>query len=167
MNRYTEDDTVIPQHDAEAAGDKSGNGAVDYKAQFLRVTADLQNYQRRVERERQSWMTTAQVSIIESLLPVLDDIDRAVLAVGGSDPDASSRDVIEGFTLVARNMRKVFDTLGVKEILGAGAFDPAYHEALMQVESADHASGDVVAVLVKGYIYKDVVIRHAKVSVAK
>lgn len=140
--------------------------AVEYKEQFLRVTADFNNYQRRMTKERAQWMRTAQTGIIEAFLPIIDDVERAVAAVEGKELDEAGQAVVEGVSLVAKNIQKVLADLGITEIDCTGGFDPALHEALMQTESADHESGQIMAVLSKGYQYKDVVVRHAKVSVA-
>lgn len=160
-----ESTAATPEETAPEAA-PAGDQANAYKEQFLRVTADFNNYQRRMTKERAQWMQTAQVSIIEAFLPIIDDIERAVAAASAEGGETANDAVAQGVSLVAKNVQKVLTDLGVTEIDCSGAFDPALHEALMQTESADHESGHILSVLSKGYQYKDVVVRHAKVSVA-
>lgn len=140
-----------------------------FKAQFMRVNADFANYKRRVDIERTQWITTGQSAIINAFLPIIDDIERALTATRTAC-EASQTDeltpAVEGFELIEKNLKKVLTDLGVEEIDCSGAFDPHYHEALMQTASDEHESGHIVQVLSRGYTYKDTVLRHAKVSVA-
>ena len=155
-----------PEESAKIGAGQSGATGIDYQSQFLRVTADFNNYQRRVEKERSMWMQTARTSVIGSFLPVVDDVERALAATEGKALDEAGQTVVEGLSLMAKNLKKILNDLGVEEIDCSGAFDPKVHEALMQTESDAHESGAIVAVLVKGYMHKEAVIRHAKVSVA-
>jgi len=141
-----------------------------FKTQFMRVSADFANYKRRVEKERTQWIRTGQSAIIEAFLPVIDDVERALSATKAALDEHESdglAQAVEGFELVQKNILKVLEELGVQEITCDGAFDPHHHEALMQADSDQHETGQIVQVLSKGYTYKDAVIRHAKVSVAK
>jgi len=128
----------------------------DYQKLYMRAAADFQNYKRRVEQQRSSWMQQAQGDVLLPLLSILDDIERAL-----------ELETLAGLELIQKNITKIFKDLGVKEIDCSGQFDPELHEALMQAESADHKSGDIVQVMNKGYTFHDEVLRHAKVSVAK
>ncbi|MCK4265332.1 nucleotide exchange factor GrpE [Candidatus Babeliales bacterium] len=139
----------------------------DWKEQFLRVNADLQNFKRRIEKDRSLWVSTAQVKVMEALLPLIDEFD---LAISSSEKQEFSQDVktwLDGFKMIQKNFKKRLADLGVKEIDCSGKFDPNLHEALMQVDSADHKSGEIVSVLSPGYLLGKEIIRHAKVSVAK
>ncbi|MCB9493240.1 MAG: nucleotide exchange factor GrpE [Epsilonproteobacteria bacterium] len=136
-----------------------------FKDQYLRLNADFQNFKKRVEKERIEWMTTAQASVLEKVLPIVDEFDRAFAALEKSEQHDASW--LEGFKLVYKNLQKAMTDLGVEEIKTDGEFNPDQHEALIQVDSADHASGAIVQVLAKGYMLKGKVIKHAKVSVAK
>lgn len=138
----------------------------DYKDLFLRANADLQNFKRRIERERGEWMTCAQVDLLGKLLPLIDDFERAVQVAEEKAPmDAAAW--VEGFILIQKNLKKMLADMGVEEIPAVGAFNPEFHEALMTVENANVPSGHIVQLLSKGYSFKDKVIRHARVSVAK
>ncbi len=134
--------------------------------QLLRINADFQNFKRRVEKERIEWMVLAQSKTLESLLPLFDELDRA-LDLADQKADKQVAAWLDGFKLIQKNWKKRFKELGVKEIEGSGKFDPELHEALVQVDSEDIASGDIVQCFEKGYTFKEKVIKHAKVSVAK
>lgn len=138
---------------------------LSYKDLYLRVSADLQNYERRVEKERARWIVEAKAEVLVPLLSTLDDVGRAVdFCRGQSD---ASKGLLEGLELVQKNLEKTFADLGVTEIDCSGQFDPDLHEALIEVESPDHTSGEIVEVVSKGYMFDSQVLRHAKVSVAK
>ncbi len=138
------------------------------KIQLLRITADFANYRRRIEKERVEWVQIGQNAIIKAFLPVLDDIERAFGAAKNtaSASDAAVQPIRDGLSLVEKNMRKVLDELGVQEIACDKVFDPHFHEALMQTAVDGIEAGTIVQVLSKGYTYKGIVVRHAKVSVA-
>jgi len=139
---------------------------VDYKELSQRLTADLQNYKRRVEKERSEWIVTAQANLIGSLTPIFDDLDRAIEAAT-KNTGQSLQSIQEGLLLVQKNMQKILSSIGVEEIKSYGEFNPEFHEALMHAPSSDHKSGEIVQILSKGYLFKGKVIRHAKVSVAE
>lgn len=139
---------------------------LDYKDLFLRVTADLQNYQRRVEKQRTEWTGVAQESIILKLVPVIEDLDRALNTSVVSDQPAVEK-WIEGLAVVQKNFKKALNDLGVEEISTAGEFNPELQEAVAQIDSIGHQSGQIVDVVSKGYRFKDKVIKYAQVVVAK
>ena len=148
------------------AGGNTNEGRIippDYKDLYMRTVADFQNYKRRVEQERAEWMRDAQGETVKQLLPVVDDLQRAI---SFCDEKKDSK-VLEGLALMQKNVDKTFSDLGVTEIDCSGEFDPGFHEAVVQVDSKDHESGEIVEVISKGYALNDQVIRHAKVSVAK
>ena len=134
---------------------------MECRDRLMRVTADFQNFQRRVEKERGVWVTSGQIEVVCALLPVIDDLDRALSLDGAGEA------WVEGLRLVRDKATAALKDLGVEEISCEGQFDPELHEALATVESEEKSSGDVVEVLLRGYVMKDRVVRHAKVSVAK
>ena len=140
-------------------------------ANFKRhIEADFANYKRRVEKERLEWAVSAQSSVISSILPFIDDFDRALQSTESTATLFENQEFnswIAGFNLIAKNLHKSLETLGVKEIDGTGDFNPELHEALVQVDSDKHSSGQIVQVLSRGYSFKGQIIRHARVSVAK
>lgn len=154
-----------PEVDLESQAHKS-EATPDLKEQFLRVSADFANYKRRVEKERLEWMQTAQAGVIQKMLPIMDDLERA-LAHTQNQTHQEQGSLAEGFTLIQKNVKKTFDDLGVQEIDSSGAFDPEFHEALVSIQAADKKPGEIVDVLRKGYMHRGKVLRHAQVSVAK
>lgn len=139
----------------------------NYQDLYTRVSADFQNYKRRIEKERLSWILQSQIEIVRPLLSLIDDLDRAVDSCRKQEEDASKESILAGLGLIQKNVDKTFKDLGVSEIDCTGQFNPDLHEALLEVDSSDHASGEIVEVINKGYMFKDQVMRHAKVSVAK
>ena len=140
---------------------------VDYKEKFVRAHADFENYKRRIDKERMVWMVVSQAETIKSVLPILDELDLAIQTGEKNIQDEHEKTWLSGFELIQKNAQKILSNLDVKEIDCRGEFNPNFHEALMQVDSDEHKTGEVVQVLSKGYMLKDEVVRHAKVSVAK
>ncbi|MFC1854283.1 nucleotide exchange factor GrpE [Candidatus Dependentiae bacterium] len=134
---------------------------------LLRVTADFQNFKKRTEKERAGWGIVSQAAVLRLFLPLIDDIDLAMLAAEASETTDSDREWMEGFRLIQKKFNKILQDQGVEEIDCTVPFDPHFHEALVSVESEKHDSGAIVEVLRKGYKFKDVVLRHARVSVCK
>lgn len=135
----------------------------DYKDLYLRTAADFQNFKRRVEQDKAVWMSAAQGETVKRMLPIVDDLQRAI---SFCDPKKDKK-VLEGLELMQKNIDKIFSDLGIVEIDCSGEFNPDFHEALVQVDSKGHESGEIVEVISKGYLLNDQVVRHAKVSVAK
>ena len=141
-----------------------------YKEQVEKVTlmcsylsADFENYKKRVEKERSHWIDQAIEDVLISILPVIDDIDRGLAEIRSEiHPDLHS----QGLELIAKGFGKILMQYNVEEIPLVKEFDPHLYEALMGVPSEDHTSGEVVAILRKGYMRKGKVLRPAEVSVA-
>ncbi|MDP3788062.1 MAG: nucleotide exchange factor GrpE [Candidatus Chromulinivorax sp.] len=136
--------------------------AAMWKEQTARILADFDNYKKRMERDQASWMQTAQVSVLKDLLSVVDNFDRAL-----SGKNDSSADMYAGIEMIYKSVMQLLHKYGVKEFAEYQTFDPELHEALMDIESADHTSGQIVQVLEKGFMIKDKVLRPAKVMIAK
>jgi molecular chaperone GrpE len=139
--------------------------AEEYYQRFLRAQADFENFRRRTRKEMEEMQTYAPLSVIEQLLPVLDNFERAIAAGKTSD----DREALQkGVEMVFKQMKQVLDQQGLVAIEAVGQpFDPHIHEAVMQVESEDHEPGYVVEELQKGYKLKDKVIRPAMVKVSQ
>ncbi len=139
------------------------------KEQLIRVTADFDNFRKRTERERVEWMNITKLTTLKKVLPLLDDVERALQALPAKDTvsDASLITAIDGFTLISKNFSKILSDLGVTEVPATGLFDPELHEALMQVDGNGSPTGTIMQVFERGYKLGDAVIRHSKVSVAK
>ena len=137
------------------------------KNQLLYITADFQNYKKRVEKERIEWMLLSKISVIKSFLPIIDDLDRAIKSCTKEEPNEKEIKWLEGFELIYKNLNKIMTDFGVVEIDCSSQFDPEKHEALIQVENSTFPSGKIVEIFEKGYLLNDKILRHAKVSVAK
>ncbi len=138
-----------------------------YKEQYLRLNADMQNFKRRVDKERSEWMFIAQTDIVKAFFPVIDDLSRALDVTFTQEVSPEIKSWVDGLALMQKNIEKKLQELDIQEIVTTGKFDPERHEALMHVDSPSHQSGDIVHVLSKGYTFKGKVIQYAKVSVAK
>jgi molecular chaperone GrpE len=132
---------------------------------WLRERADLENLKRRAARERTETIKFANEQVLRDLLPVVDNLERAVehaRAGGNGQP------LVEGVTLVLKEFLAVLERHGVTRIEAKGAaFDPAAHEAMAQVESAEHAPNSVVEEHQRGYRLSERLLRPALVTVAK
>jgi molecular chaperone GrpE len=135
----------------------------DYKDRWLRKGAEFDNYRKRVERERREQADQAVVDLLQELLLVVDDFDRA-LTVGGDEGGAYRK----GVELIHGKLHDLLRKQGVTamDVLGAD-FDPNIHMAVMHEESPEHREGEVIGELQKGYMLHDRLLRPAMVKVAK
>jgi molecular chaperone GrpE len=132
---------------------------------LLRQAAEMENFKKRTTREREDAARFANEVLLKDLLPVVDNLERAVAhASGGGD----GKPLVEGVEMVLRGLLDVLAKHGVNQISAVGqTFDPAKHEAMAQVETEDHEPNSVVEELHKGYMLRDRLLRPALVSVAK
>jgi molecular chaperone GrpE len=128
---------------------------------WKRAAADFDNYKKRAARERQEYVTLANERFVKELLPILDDLERALAAVGEHQEAA----VEEGVRLVHRSLASLLERNGVNEIDAEGKFDPHVHEALLS-QPSDAEEGSVIDVVQKGYTLGDRVVRPARVVIA-
>jgi molecular chaperone GrpE len=135
----------------------------DYKDRWLRKGAEFDNYRKRVERERREQADQAVVDLLQELLLVVDDFDRA-LTVGGDEGGAYRK----GVELIHGKLHDLLRKQGVTamEVLGAD-FDPNVHMAVMHEQSPERREGEVIGELQKGYMLGDRLLRPAMVKVAK
>ncbi|MBV6392036.1 MAG: Protein GrpE [Anaerolineales bacterium] len=135
---------------------------VEYKDGWARSQAEFQNFRRRMERDNEAFKTAARGDIFKKVLPVLDDLERALQNRPADDAWAS------GIELVARKFQNILEMEGVKKIEAKGAaFDPNFHEAISHEPSDVVESGHVIDVLQNGYTLGERVIRPALVRVAQ
>ncbi|HBS48249.1 TPA: nucleotide exchange factor GrpE [Candidatus Dependentiae bacterium] len=156
--------------DNSASEVETGSKGVEpnyWETQFLRITADFQNYKRRAEKEKFEIIKIAQSEVIRSLLPVIDDIDMALKSSQKIENSEEMQKWVDGVQLIRKNLIKRLADLNVVEIDCSGNFDPNLHEAIMQTDSQNHKSGEIVEVFSLGFLHNGEVVRHAKVSVAK
>ncbi len=134
---------------------------------YVRATAELDNYKKRAARERLEAIKYANESLLEKLLPVLDNFDMALAAI--NNPQGNSADSIKtGVQMILGQLKGVTADSGLEEIDAAGQpFNPNFHEAVSQQESATVPEGQVVQQLRKGYKLRDRLLRPASVVVSK
>jgi molecular chaperone GrpE len=135
---------------------------------YLRLAADFDNYRKRVAREQAELTRRANERLLNELLPVLDDLERALEAAAEHDhtPEGEAK-LEEGVRLVHQALYGLVTRHGLKEIATDGAFDPHVHEAMLAQPGNGAEEGSVLQVLQKGYLLGDKVLRPARVIVAE
>ena len=143
--------------------DKKDEQIEEMNDKLKRQMAEFDNFRKRTEKEKTQMYDMGAKSIIEKILPVIDNFERGLAAV----PEEQREDAfVVGMDKVYRQMLTELDASGVKPIEAVGQeFDPNFHNAVMQVESEEYDSGVVAQELQKGYMYKDSVVRHSMVAV--
>ena len=137
----------------------------DAVQRLLRTQADFTNYKRRNEQEREQQARFANLLLVQELLPVLDNLDRALATVPES---VSPLPWMDGLVLVDRQLRATLEKQGLKPIVALGAhFDPMVHEAIIQEPTMDYEDDEVIAELQRGYMLHDKVVRPTLVKVAR
>ena len=135
------------------------------KEQLLRTAADFDNYRKRSKRDVDDARQRGKDELIRDLLPVFDNLERALHSAPGVS-DASS--VIEGIRMVLKLFEDTSERLGLQRVKTIGErFDPAVHEALQQMESPDHPPGTIMAEIAPGYRFGERLVRPAMVVVAR
>ena len=133
--------------------------------QLLRTMADLQNFRKRVEQEKQQLRQFATEQLVYDLLPVLDNFERTLMAI---HKGATVESVHDGINAVERQLRSVLETRNVSRIAAFGQpFDPSQHEAIGTVETAEHPEGTVIEEVEPGYRMGEKIVRPVRVRVAR
>lgn len=145
--------------------DKKDEQIEELNDRLKRQMAEFENFRKRSEKEKSQMFDMGAKTIVEKILPVIDNFERGLAAV----PDDKKDDpFITGMDKVYKQMLTELDAAGVKPIECVGhEFDPDFHNAVMQVENDELESGTVAQELQKGYMYKDSVVRHSMVSVVQ
>lgn len=129
-----------------------------------RQMAEFDNFRKRTEKEKAAMYEIGAKDIIEKILPVVDNFERGLATIPEDD---KATPVAEGMDKIYRQLTKVLEDVGVKEIDACGKeFNPDYHNAVMHVEDEAFGENEVAEVLQKGYTYRDTVVRHSMVKVA-
>ncbi len=136
---------------------------------YLRMHAEFENIKKRMEREKDKSVAYAQEQFARDLLPVMDSLELALASIPTPEEggDEHLQKLREGVQLTLDQFVKTFEKHHIKVVDIEQGFNPNFHEAVMQVESEEHESGQIVQVLQKGYTYKERLLRPAMVSVAK
>lgn len=145
--------------------DKSAELIEELNDRVRRQMAEFDNFRKRTEREKNQMFEIGAKSVIEKILPVVDSFERGLEAV---PEDAKDDPYVQGMDKIYRQLITELESIGVKQIEAEGCeFNPDFHNAVMQVENEELASGTVAQVLQKGYMYRDSVVRHSMVSVVQ
>ncbi len=130
-----------------------------------RQMAEFENFRKRSTKEKEQMFAMGERSVIEKILPVVDNFERGLAAVPEEEKGTAFAD---GMEMIYRQLMTQLDAMGVKSIDAVGQdFDPNLHNAVMQVDSEELESGKVAQELQKGYMYHDTVVRHSMVGVVK
>lgn len=131
----------------------------------MRQMAEFENFRKRTDREKQAMFETGAKSVIEKILPVVDNFERGLAMVPEEEKDTP---FVDGINKIYKQLMQELDNIGVKPIEAVGTeFNPDLHNAVMQVESEEFESGFVAQELQKGYTYRDGVVRHSMVAVVQ
>ena len=150
--------------DLQARLEEAEREREQFRGIAARAQADLVNYRRRAEEEKDEIRRNAKSTMLMKMLSTVDDLDRALALI----PSDESAGWGEGIELVRRNVVTTLDTEGVTKVETLGRpYDPAFAEALLFRETEDEDEGTVIEVFKEGYMYKDRVLRAAQVVVAK
>ena len=129
-----------------------------------RQMAEFENFRKRTEKEKSMMFETGAKSVIEKILPVIDNFERGLAAIEPDNKDS----FYEGMVMIHKQMLAELEKIGVTPIEAVGKeFDPNFHNAVMQVESDEFESGIVAQELQKGYMYRDTVVRYSMVAVVQ
>lgn len=130
----------------------------------VRQLAEFENFRKRSEKEKSQMFEVGAKSVIEKILPVMDNFERGLQGVPEEEKDAP---FVKGVEMVYKQMLTAFEEMGVKPIEAVGKeFDPNLHNAVMAVDDDSLESGTVAEEMQKGYMYKESVVRHSMVKVA-
>jgi molecular chaperone GrpE len=149
--------------DATAALEAAATQAAENWDKYLRAVADLDNYRKRALRDRDEQIRAASERIVAALLPVLDNLERALATTNEVSP------LLDGLKQVQTQFRRTLEEFGLKEVIAHSGhpFDPHLHEAVSQTESPEHPDGVILELLQRGYKLADRLLRPARVVVSK
>jgi len=152
--------------DLEAELESAQKGAQEAHDRFLRVSADFENYKKRSAREMEDFRKFANESLVKTLLPVVDNLERALDSVIDNKP--ADDPIAAGVQMTLTEILKIFEKFHVKSIESLEKpFDPCFHQAVMQEEADNHPDNTVLKELQKGYLMHDKLIRPSMVVVSK
>ena len=162
------EETAEPEEDSKEAEepkkDKKDEQIADLTDKLTRQMAEFDNFRKRTEKEKSAMYEIGAKDVIEKILPVVDNFERGFQGVSEEEKD---HPFIQGMDKVYKQMMTVLEGLGVKPIEAVGQeFNPDFHNAVMHVEDEDAGENVVVEEFLKGYTYRDNVVRYSMVKVA-
>ena len=145
--------------------DKKDEQIEELNDRVKRQMAEFDNFRKRTEKEKSQMFDMGARTIIEKILPVVDNFERGFLTVEEADKNDA---FVQGMSQVYKQLMTELESIGVKPIEAIGQeFNPDFHNAVMQVESEEYESGIIAQEFMKGYMYKDTVVRHSMVGVVQ
>ena len=145
--------------------DKKDEKIEELTDQVKRQMAEFENFRKRTEKEKSQMFDMGARTVIEKILPIVDNFERGFTTVEEADKDDA---FVQGMDKVYKQLMTELEAIGVKPIEAVGQeFNPEYHNAVMQVASEEYESGVVDQELLKGYTYKETVVRHSMVAVVQ
>ena len=165
-NKEGKAETVDPLKEMEEKLESMGQEVKENYDRFLRVSAEFENYKKRAAREMNDFRKFANESFVKAMLPVVDNLDRAIES--SSNDKQADTSMLEGVDMILKEILKIFEQFNVKPFESLGkTFDPSLHQAVMQEETEVYPENSVVNELQKGYMMHDRLLRPAMVVVAK
>jgi len=159
-------DTIDPINDVEEKIESLKKEAAENHDRMLRMAAEFENYKKRAAREMNDFRKFANENFVKAMLPVVDNLDRAIES--SSNDKHANTSVVEGVTMTLKEILKVFEEFNVKPFESLGkTFDPSLHQAVMQEEGEKYPDNTVLKELQKGYMIHDRLLRPAMVVVSK
>ena len=150
---------------ADKKQDKYKEKIEELEDRVKRQMAEFDNFRKRTEKEKAQMFETGAKSVVEKILPVVDNFERGLQSLKEGEDNGAFAD---GMNMVYKQLMTELENIGVKPIEAVGQeFNPDYHNAVMQVESEEYESGIVAQELQKGYMYRDSVVRHSMVAVVE
>ena len=145
--------------------DKSKERIEELEDRVKRQMAEFDNFRKRSEKEKSAMFEMGAKSVIEKILPVVDNFERGLATVSEEDKGSAFAD---GMQMIYKQLMTELESLGVTPIEAVGTeFNPDFHNAVMQVASEEYESGIIAQELQKGYMYRETVVRHSMVAVAE
>ncbi|MBQ8592366.1 MAG: nucleotide exchange factor GrpE [Lachnospiraceae bacterium] len=150
---------------AEKKKDAAKEKIDELEDRVKRQMAEFENFRKRTEKEKAAMFETGAKSVIEKILPVVDNFERGLQTIPEGDKNTP---FAEGMNMIYKQLMTELENIGVKPIEAVGVeFDPNLHNAVMQVESEEYEEGIIAQELQKGYTYRESVVRHSMVAVAQ
>ena len=158
------EESAAAADDLAGVGDKAKAKIDELNDKVMRQMAEFENYRKRTEKEKQSMFEVGAKSVIEKLLPIVDNFERGLSSLSEEEAQGA---FAKGIEMVYKQLMEELSKLEVKPIEAVGKeFDPNLHNAVMHVEDEEAGENTVVEEFQKGYTYRDAVVRHSMVKVA-
>ena len=162
---WAEKKAAKKQAKADKKADASKEKIAELEDKVKRQLAEFENFRNRTEKEKQAMFETGAKSVIEKILPVIDNFERGLSTMSEAERETG---FAAGMNMIYKQLLTELENIGVKPIEALGQeFDPNLHNAVMQVATEGYESGVVAQELLKGYTYRDAVVRHSMVAVAE